>query len=53
MKLQGVMTIELTDVNTGEVKTVEETNMVTNAVNYILGVTIQDTPLTENNIGVT
>lgn len=37
MKLQGVMTIELTDVNTGEVETVEETNMVTNAVNYILG----------------
>lgn len=37
MKLKGVMTIELTDVDTGEVTTVTEENMVTNAVNNILG----------------
>lgn len=34
MKLKGKTTIELTDVNTGEVTTVEEENMVTNALNY-------------------
>ena len=37
MRLTGNMTIELTDVNTGEVETVAEKNMVTNAVNNILG----------------
>lgn len=37
MRLAGTMRIELTDVNTGEVETVAEDNMVTNAVNYILG----------------
>ena len=37
MKLTGEMKIELTDVNTGEVETVAEENMVTNAVNHILG----------------
>lgn len=37
MKLRGSMTIELTDVNTGEVETAAEENMVTTAVNNILG----------------
>ena len=37
-KLRGNLTIELEDVNTGTVETVSETNMVTNAVNDILGV---------------
>ena len=37
MKLKGNMRIELTDVNTGDVETVAEENMVTNAVNNILG----------------
>lgn len=37
MKLKGNMRIELTDVNTGDVETVAEKNMVTNAVNNILG----------------
>lgn len=37
MKLKGTMILELTDENTGEVERVEETNMVTNAVNHILG----------------
>lgn len=35
MKLKGVMTIELTDSNTGEVETVTEENMITEAVNDI------------------
>lgn len=34
MKLKGKTTIELTDVNTGEVTTVEEENMITNALDY-------------------
>lgn len=37
MKLKGTMVMELTDVNTSEVETVTEENMVTNAVNNILG----------------
>lgn len=37
MKLKGVMTIELTDESTGEVETVTEENMITEAVNNILG----------------
>ena len=37
-KLTGNITIELEDVNMGAVETVSETNMVTNAVNDILGV---------------
>lgn len=37
MRLTGNMTITLTDKNTGEVETVAEENMVTNAVNHILG----------------
>ena len=37
MKLKGTMVIELTDVNTQEVETYVEENMVTNAVNNILG----------------
>lgn len=37
MKLKGEMTIELTDVNTGITETIVEENMVTNAVNDILG----------------
>lgn len=37
MRLKGIMTMELTDVNTGEVETVTEENLVTNAVNHILG----------------
>ena len=32
MKLKGEMILELTDKNTGEVETVRETNMITNAV---------------------
>ena len=37
-KLTGNLTIELEDQNTGETETLSETNMVTNAVNDILGV---------------
>ena len=37
MVLKGVMTIELTDEATGAVETVTEENMITNAVNDILG----------------
>lgn len=37
MRLKGKMVMELTDVNTQEVETVAEENMVTNAVNHILG----------------
>lgn len=37
MKLKGTMVMELTDVNTSEVERVTEENMVTNAVNNILG----------------
>ena len=37
MKIKGTMVIELTDENTGEVETITEENMVTNAVNHILG----------------
>lgn len=37
MKIRGTMVLELTDENTGEVERIEETNMVTNAVNHILG----------------
>ena len=37
MKLRGNMVIELTDAVTGEVERVEESNMLTNAVNEILG----------------
>ena len=37
MVLKGVMTIELTDETTGAVETVAEENMITNAVNDILG----------------
>lgn len=37
MKLKGTMVLELTDTNTGEMERVEETNMLTNAVNHILG----------------
>lgn len=38
MKLKGTMVMELTDVNTSEVETITEENMVTNAVNNILGI---------------
>ena len=37
MKLKGTMVMELTDVNTSETETVTEENMITNAVNNILG----------------
>ena len=37
MVLKGVMTLELTDENTGAVETVTEENMITEAVNNILG----------------
>ena len=37
MKLKGTMILELTDEKTGEVERVEENNLVTNAVNHILG----------------
>ena len=37
MRLKGEMVIELTDTNTGAVETVQETNMITEAVNNILG----------------
>ena len=37
MVLHGEMVIELTDENTGTVETVRETNMITNAVNHLLG----------------
>lgn len=37
MRLKGTMVLELTDVNTSEVETVVEENMITNAVNDILG----------------
>ena len=37
MKLKGTMVLELTDGATGDVETVTEENMVTEAVNNILG----------------
>lgn len=37
MTLKGVMSIELTDEDTGAVETVTEENMITEAVNNILG----------------
>ena len=37
MVLKGVMTLELTDENTGAVETVTEENMITESVNNILG----------------
>lgn len=37
MRLKGTMVLELTDGATGEVETVTEENMVTEAVNDILG----------------
>lgn len=37
MRLKGTMVMELTDVNTSEVETITEENMVTSAVNHILG----------------
>lgn len=37
MKLKGIMTVELTDVNTSEMETVTKENMITNSVNNILG----------------
>lgn len=37
MKLKGEMVIELTDTNTDAVEKVQETNMITEAVNNILG----------------
>lgn len=37
MRLKGTMVLELTDVNTSEVETVTEENMITNAINNILG----------------
>ena len=37
MRLKGEMVIELTDTNTGAVEKVQETNMITEAVNNILG----------------
>lgn len=37
MRLKGKMIMELTDVNTAEVETVAEENMVTNSINNILG----------------
>ena len=36
-RLKGTMVIELTDEVTGKVETITEENMVTNAVNNILG----------------
>lgn len=38
MKLKGTMVLELTDETTGEVESITEENMVTNAVNNILGI---------------
>lgn len=37
MILKGTMVIELTDTETGEVEAITEENMVTNAVNRLLG----------------
>lgn len=37
-RLTGNLTVELTDVNSGTVETISETNMVTNAVNDLFGV---------------
>lgn len=38
MRLKGTMVMELTDVNTQAVETITEENMITNAVNHILGI---------------
>jgi len=38
MVLHGEMVIELTDENTGTVETIRESNMITNAVNHLLGI---------------
>lgn len=37
-KITGTLTVELEDQNTGAVETLSETNMVTNAVNHLLGI---------------
>lgn len=37
MRLKGTMVMELMDAQTGEVEAVTEENMITNAVNNILG----------------
>ena len=37
MKLKGTMTIELTDADSGETEVIQEGNMVTDAVDNILG----------------
>ena len=37
-RLKGTMVLEMTDVNTSEVETVTEENMITDAVNNILGI---------------
>lgn len=50
MKLKGTMVMELTDVNTSETETITEENMITNAVNNILGLNPMGTFYTEKNL---
>ena len=50
MKLKGTMVLELTDVETGEVESVTEENMVTEAVNDILGLNPMGVFYSEENL---
>ncbi len=50
MMLKGTMVMELTDVNTSETETITEENMITNAVNNILGLNPMGIFYTEKNL---
>jgi hypothetical protein len=50
MKLKGKMVLELTDTATGEVESVAEENMVTEAVNDILGMNPMGVFYSEENL---
>ena len=50
MRLKGTMVMELTDAQTGEVETVTEENMITNAVNNILGMNPMGVFYSEENL---
>ena len=50
MRLKGTMVMELTDAQTGEVETITEENMITNAVNNILGMNPMGVFYSEENL---
>ena len=51
MKLKGTMVLELTDEATGEVESITEENMVTEAVNDILGMNPMGVFYSEEELG--